>query len=513
MIPDNTEARKQRKAEEKAHEGLKLVIDMAKLECSLCTVPLGILKVNFDTSTTQNKKTATVKEKDSKSLKFLGTCTKSPNSASPCASVMQLGEWKDVGTIKFQDELVLLEKSTIKCNYGGVDIMIKDSGQINVPINLNFLGLPIPMPKPIEFDVKIKLLDNKKTIVPLGIADYSGNLENSFIEFEVTITGKGIDEWELQIDNNDRRIYALFSNIKVLDEVVILSPKHKSKTHIKTVLQETTESDSVYPAGKFIINWDGFDKDEIYDSTWFKNQSITAKIIGRKNGGQKTDEIEFKTSYSEVNWVDIRINRNAKRIETTLRVDLKDGGATGLNCQTYTEDDKTISGEPNPFKDISFKICDWDKIPKNVIKSGKPIIKSLTKKFKDLEQLAIDGLRYHWGRNQNHPEGCNINIEGVNFEVYVNPLNTKENSMDDVDLVFITNYFELRSNNPGEISSRVSRLANYFEYIPYSPLNEKIFYNIGYCNRIYPFQSEILQKEDNWIYNDNKNGSVDKDYS
>ncbi|MBC8643186.1 hypothetical protein H9W95_00890 [Flavobacterium lindanitolerans] len=83
---------------------------MAKIQCTLCTNPQGILKVNFDTPTTRDKLTATVVEKDMRSLIFMGTCIKSPNSAAPCASVMQLGDWKDVGTLKVQDQFPLLKK-------------------------------------------------------------------------------------------------------------------------------------------------------------------------------------------------------------------------------------------------------------------------------------------------------------------------------------------------------------------------------------------------------------------
>ncbi|KFF02604.1 DUF4280 domain-containing protein [Flavobacterium reichenbachii] len=127
------EAAKKDEKEEKASDDLKMVIDGAKLQCSLCTNPAGKLKVNFDTPTTQDKKTATVKEKDMKSLIFMGNCKKSPQSSSPCASVMQLGNWKNVGTSKVQEQFPLLLKSTIKCNYGGVDIKITDCGQRSEP--------------------------------------------------------------------------------------------------------------------------------------------------------------------------------------------------------------------------------------------------------------------------------------------------------------------------------------------------------------------------------------------
>ncbi len=128
--------REKEKEKEKAEEDQQFVIDGAIIECKLCTVPVGMLKVNFDTPTIQNKKTATVKEKDSKSLIFMGTCLKSPNAAAPCAGVMQLGEWKDVGTSLVQDQKPLIKKSTIPCNYGGSTISIIKSGQINVPSQL-----------------------------------------------------------------------------------------------------------------------------------------------------------------------------------------------------------------------------------------------------------------------------------------------------------------------------------------------------------------------------------------
>jgi hypothetical protein len=132
--------KEERKTEEKAADSFKMVIDGAKLQCTLCTNPVGDLKVNFDTPTIQNKKTATVKEKDMRSLIFKGNCNKSPQSSSPCASVMQLGSWKNVGTSKIQEQFPLLLKSTIKCNYGGVDIKITDSGQLSEPEDIALIA-------------------------------------------------------------------------------------------------------------------------------------------------------------------------------------------------------------------------------------------------------------------------------------------------------------------------------------------------------------------------------------
>ena len=138
------EARKENKEKEDAEDGLKFVIDGAKLKCDLCIVPEGDLNVNYDTPSTQDKRTATVVEKDKKSVIFKGNCKKSPQSASPCASVMKLADWKDVGTVYFQDEFPLLLKSTIKCEYGGVDVKITDSAQRNVIEKIDTTGAPVP---------------------------------------------------------------------------------------------------------------------------------------------------------------------------------------------------------------------------------------------------------------------------------------------------------------------------------------------------------------------------------
>ena len=124
---------KKEKEKDKAEEDQQFVIDGAILECNMCMVPIGTMKVNFDTPTIQNKKTATVKEKSALSLKFSGNCLKSPYQASPCMAVMQLGEWQNVGTTLVQDQKPLIKKSTIMCNYGGSTIKITKSGQLNVP--------------------------------------------------------------------------------------------------------------------------------------------------------------------------------------------------------------------------------------------------------------------------------------------------------------------------------------------------------------------------------------------
>lgn len=172
--------REERKEQVKGQERLKLVIDGATLECRLCTQPKGILKVNFDTPSTQEKRTATEVETTATSLIFNGNCTKSPNSASPCASVMQTGSWKNTGLLKVQEKAPLLQQSTIPCLYGGTDIKITDSGQINEPEVIKTENAPVPDPNK---KIKIKSKESSYTVV----LDKNGDLFSGFpiLEFEI----------------------------------------------------------------------------------------------------------------------------------------------------------------------------------------------------------------------------------------------------------------------------------------------------------------------------------------
>jgi len=50
-----------------------------------------------------------------------------------------------------------------------------------------------------------------------------------------------------------------------------------------------------------------------------------------------------------------------------LRVNLKDGGAEGLECTVLKQPEKTLNGEPNPYYGKTINICPWDKISDEAI--------------------------------------------------------------------------------------------------------------------------------------------------
>ncbi|GAA0872270.1 hypothetical protein GCM10009117_14170 [Gangjinia marincola] len=106
--------------------GKKYVCNNAKIECSLCLKPEGTLVVTSNQVKLQDKTWATLKDNKKANLQFSGNCKKSDKQSVPCVALISPTKWINTGEILIQGNKALLECSTIKCSYGGVDIKIKD---------------------------------------------------------------------------------------------------------------------------------------------------------------------------------------------------------------------------------------------------------------------------------------------------------------------------------------------------------------------------------------------------
>jgi len=328
------EARKENEEEEKAEDGLKHVIDSAKLKCDLCVTPLGDLKVNFDTPTIQDKKTATIKEKDMTSLVFKGNCKKSPNSSSPCASVMQLGEWKDTGTSLIQDQPPLLLKSTIKCNYGGVDITITDCGQKCEPEEIDVVGAPVATGEAIE-DSTVKLISNyfydhlqkiAQDTVPKFISDdkgfvyllYKDILDGKVMNPKI-IVKKGITSKKSYYDKEDKKIVIWENDLyQILDneerkEKLLKSLANGFGDYIDNYIKENMALDNTIDTLEYdLIQFDAFKDESVKIATieskdyqgeinlkFEQKQKITYKSNPNQKGGPSAEDYEMEISSFE----------------------------------------------------------------------------------------------------------------------------------------------------------------------------------------------------------------------
>lgn len=346
--------REEREKKEKAEEGQKLVIDMAKISCSLCTNPQGILKVNFDTPTIQNKKTATVKEKSAMSLIFMGNCIKSPNAAIPCAAVMQLGEWKDTGIMKVQNQSPLLLKSTIPCLYGSVDIKITDCGQANIPGEVVTDGPPVPAEKK---EIEIKVVQN--TFVPFGIENFRGEKENDKIKFKIKAKKGTVENLTFYIKHDGTTLYTEKLSVTTLEK------------------GEETE-----------VQWDGFSDEKVYENVKFLTGELTAEV----SNGSDEAKVKIKVKREEGKWVDIRINKSTHEIEALLRINLTDASPEGLSR--------------------------GNKVSAEALASyGVPVITTQTKSQEQLTQMALEGVNKYWSRNDSNGKDVTINGEKYKISI------------------------------------------------------------------------------------------------
>jgi hypothetical protein len=294
------------------------------------------------------------------------------------------------------------------------------------------------------------------SFVPLGIADYSGNNERGFVQFTYQIADNNAKELTLQIRDGSSVIY---------EEKITDANKLKQ--------------------GEHIWKWDGFDSGGILDTaklTQYENLNLYTIGVDNSNNYSRK-KLDFSMSYDEVKWVDVKIDKNSKRIDVTLRVNLKDGGARGVECREVIQRDHL-----NPGMRTSKEVCPWDEIPQGDLITGKPPLTARTRSFEDLERLALDGINYHWGRNRGHYIAKDVDIDGEKYEVYVNAINTTEKAMDDVSLIFNTNGDWMRSGNPGTVEDPISFVGNIVS-------REAVCYNVGYIYEYFYKNSWDYQSE------------------
>lgn len=352
-----------------------------------------------------------------------------------------------------------------------------------------------------EISFSLKKDSDYSTLVPFGILDFEGNYQNANFAFNYTLMLGNVDSLEFKVLNEDGSTLFAITNLpeivvtarrlpKLSKDITDKKPEYDFSNPVrawdwKNVFNTyNTPSSDYTKIGSYVIFWDGFDNDNIYDSSKFNNKKLKAVITASKNGKEKSKEVEFSTSYDKVDWVDVKIDKNNKRIDTTLRINLKDGGAEGLECTS------SLSGMRDETRWV--ETCPWDKIPPTELIAGKPPLKARTRTFADLEKLAIDGLNYHWGRNKNHAAAKDVKIVGESFEVYVDAINTTEKSMDDISLVFNTNGSWMRSGNPGTATwNPISWVGNMIS-------REAVCYNVGY-----------IKGSSRWRYREERNEDID----
>ena len=283
------------------------------------------------------------------------------------------------------------------------------------------------------------------TFVPLGIKSFDNKFENKYISLSYTLSDNA-QEVTLQIRDGEEEIY----------KKVITSPSEVSK-------------------GQHFWSWDGFDKNGILDTARLtKAKRLNYKISVKRKNRIYSETQYFKISYSEVNWVDVKINRPKKEIYVTLRVNLRDGGAEGLKgfrIQQTSSFGTYTNIEIDPPRDV----------PATILKKwGYPPITSRTRSFENLRDLALKGIEKYWSRHSLNI-GKNIKVNSETYQVFVEAI-YDEKGMIAPKIIFFTN----------KKDSNLNRSRNWF-------LSRELYYKVGYIQR----------DDNNWEYINESEAIVD----
>ena len=163
--------------------------------------------------------------------------------------------------------------------------------------------------------------------------------------------------------------------------------------------------------GYYRLLWDGFDNNETFDSRRFDHKPLQASLTATWPEGRKTLSIFFAARYQVVPWLDVIISRPMKRIDVILRTRFKDGGSATASRHA-------------------------------------PDHTGRLKTFEELLSLALEGLRYHWSRNKNHPVGKNVVLpDGNAYEVFVEAVNSSSQAIKTPKIVYQSNARSRRSRN------------------------------------------------------------------
>ncbi|BDS10261.1 hypothetical protein [Aureispira anguillae] len=271
-------------------------------------------------------------------------------------------------------------------------------------------------------EVKFKVTALKGDFVPLGIQNIKNKTEQATIQFLIEIEEQALNRIRIEILHNGQLYYQ--------GEIV-----------------DTNR----LQVGQHIWEWDGFDQNEILDTAILRSNALSFRFIGYKGGSSKTlqPSLNIQRKKKQIQWMDFKIDRLQARINLDLRVNLEDGGTQGLNKASNVDSSSiSVNGGIAPFSTAS-------------------------RSYTALINLALRGLQYHYGRNNNHPSGKNVRINNQPYELMVSASNTTVNSMEGIKLIYRTNKKPGRASNPGTITDPISLLGNIIT-------NEKIFYTVGY---------------------------------
>lgn len=225
--------------------------------------------------------------------------------------------------------------------------MSASCGAAKIP-NADLDNNPISATYPCDFKFDVDLVSSQSVLTPLAIGSFDGDATSSQIDITVEIENCKADSLEVEIINNGSVIYNESLGAQYLSR------------------------------GMHTWQWDGFDNGNVLDTKVLKSEELEIAFIGTKNGISKKKTIQLNNYAYEVDWLDVKIDKNTNQAEVTIRPSFSDDG---------------IEGTP----------------PKGVTAVS----------YEDVKQLAKQGIEKYWSRTGNRavstPEGTYDVIVKVDY--------------------------------------------------------------------------------------------------
>lgn len=217
------------------------------------------------------------------------------------------------------------------------------------------------------------------------------------------------------------------------------------KTDSKVLAEETLTNLAKQP-GKRVWKWDGYDQNGFLDTQYLKDNRLTVELLAQYKGRTIRQSTQFSLAAAGPEWLDLLIDRNAQTIEVKLRLNLKDGGQNGVGEQAPTEVQKAYASSFGATSRFA---------PHNRLRS-----------FGALKILVYQGVRQYWSRPVTSPAG-------KAYTLTARAEDAKQQTMDDIALVYNTNNSVIRSSNPSRVRGVLSLVGNIVA-------RERIAYNVGW---------------------------------
>lgn len=245
-----------------------------------------------------------------------------------------------------------------------------------------------------------------------------------------------------ELENRESQIDDIFVTIKTAQNLLL--QQHLPISCIKK--------------GKTYWEWDGFNNNGIYDSSLLKQRPISVIFQVKSGVKQKIITKTLIARSAKRKWLDIRVDRNKKSVDVTLRLNIKDAGAKGLG--------KAVSRqlENNPL---------YKALPSGDPKK-QPHLRY--KSFSSLKDIVFSGIKNYWQQNI-------VATDGNTYSLNIESVNAKKDAMNDISIVYNTNREWLNYGSSNPIKNALPILNQF--------LNHKIAYNTGW-----------VKYNNEWFYED-----------